>query len=121
LKCGDVIQSQVEGQFVRCSCGAVAVDALRSGGGMTRILGECESVRDPEIPEEVGRGIDDQAAVKAEIQRLVLRWAGSEGVALDWLSRLCPGLGASPQELIVSGRGELVLQHLRRIGDGGYA
>lgn len=61
--CGDVLKSPMEGQLVRCGCGALAVDALPQGEGKTRILGPrdgWELVRDPEMPEEVVRRIDQQ-------------------------------------------------------------
>jgi hypothetical protein len=38
--CGDEIQSKQEGDFVRCKCGTIAVDAMRGSEGRTRILGQ---------------------------------------------------------------------------------
>ena len=52
LLCGDEPQSEVEGQFVRCSCGAVGVDALKGGEGKTRILGNRKNY--VAVPDEGG-------------------------------------------------------------------
>jgi len=43
LVCGDVIQYEVEGMFVKCTCGSVFVNAIRGGGGKTRIGGRAGS------------------------------------------------------------------------------
>lgn len=53
--------------------------------------------------------------------RLVASWAGSWEKAQDWLRTPVPSLGAPPLELMRSGRAELVLSYLHRIGVGGFA
>lgn len=56
-----------------------------------------------------------------QILRLVASWAGSCAKAQDWLCTPVPSLGAPPLELMRSGRAELVLGYLHRIGVGGFA
>jgi len=58
---------------------------------------------------------------EVEILRLVHAWAGSGVQAEDWLSTPIVGLGSSPLHLMRSGKTDLVLGHLLRIGIGGFA
>ena len=60
---------------------------------------------------------------RAEIFEFILPWVNYDPArARAWMrEHTIPSLGATADELIADGRGELVLRYLNRIDQGGYA
>ena len=60
---------------------------------------------------------------RAEIFEFILPWVNYDPArARAWMrEHTIPSLGATADELIADGRGELVLRYLHRIDQGGYA
>jgi len=57
-----------------------------------------------------------------EIITLAAPWAGSAPQAFTWYrSQAIPSFGDRAAELLKDGRSEALKQHLKRIGQGGYA
>ena len=62
------------------------------------------------------------ADAEAAILTLVEPWSGSEAGARAWFeTAVLPGIGYTPDALVRVGRAGLLLDHLERIGAGGYA
>jgi hypothetical protein len=77
---------------------------------------------DPTIRRAVtGAGYDGKW--RAEILEFVLPWFNHDAArARTWMrEHTIPSFGATADKLIADGRGERVLQYLKRIDQGGYA
>ena len=59
---------------------------------------------------------------RAEIREIVLPWFNGDAArARAWMrEHRFPSFGATANDLIADGRGERVLQYLKRIEEGGY-
>ena len=59
---------------------------------------------------------------EAAIVTLVGPWSGSEAAARAWFATaVLPSIGHTPEALVRAGRAGLLLDHIERIGNGGYA
>jgi hypothetical protein len=59
---------------------------------------------------------------EAAILHIVTPWAGSEAAARSWFATaVIPSIGHTPEALVRAGRAGHLLEHIERIGDGGYA